>query len=504
MPLTQTKEQEIVGYASEKNLAIEKDALELLAKADDFRKIIDQALSENENTFFLGVKEIEQRLIKTKMPQVEARTTIQGKGFKPEARGMPKKLRILEEYDVTNQSCSEGTVKNFLELFQGKFDLLSEMLRKRHSLQPRPINRLRTISKGNAIDLVGMVFKKWVTKNGHLAFQLEDKEARCIALVMKNDSKIMRTAETILPDNVIGLKAVKWGDDMVIIKEIYFPDLPLRKQKTIQDAVSIAATSDLHVGSKLFLEKSFYKFLEWINGRIDNEKERDKVSRIKYLVISGDNADGIGIYPSQVNELNIKDISKQYETFGRLVKEIPEYIEILIIPGQHDAVRWADPKPAIPEEMLQELKGYSNIHLMGSPSWAEIEGFKTMIYHGDSLHDLIGNVSFLDSSRPAEAMVELLKRRDLMSGYGIRHPYVPEKKDFMVIKEEPDLVFIGDMHHNNYANYRGVQVINSGTWQGRTAYQVKLGHTPTPGIVPVLELNTGKLIETKFIEGENA
>ena len=121
MPLTQTKEQEIVGYAAEKNLAIEKDALELLVKADDFRKVINEILIENTNTLFLGVKEIEQRLIKTIMPQVEARVTVEGNAFKPEARGMPKKLRILKEYDVTNQSCSEGTVKNFLELFQGKF-----------------------------------------------------------------------------------------------------------------------------------------------------------------------------------------------------------------------------------------------------------------------------------------------------------------------------------------------------------------------------------------------
>jgi DNA polymerase II small subunit len=330
--------------------------------------------------------------------------------------------------------------------------------------------------------------------------QLEDKEATCILLIMKDDARLTRVGETILPDNVIGVKAIKWAEDLVIAKEIFFPDLQLRKQKTINEKVSIAATSDLHVGSKLFLEKKFYEFLEWINGRAGSEKEREKVSRIKYLVISGDNCDGIGIYPHQFKELNIKDISKQYEEFSKLIKEIPEYIEVAIIPGQHDAVRWADPKPAIPQEMVKDLKGYSNIHLLGSPTWVEIEGFKTLIYHGDCLHDLIDNVSYLDSSKPSHAMVELLKKRDLMPSYGLKHPYVPEKKDFMVVREEPDLVFIGDMHHNDYADYRGAKVINAGTWQSQTAYQVKLGHKPTPGIVPVLELDTGKIIETHFLK----
>ena len=495
MELLETTQKQIVEFAGEKNIVLDKRAIELLEKAD-FKKIILEWKAENPNAFVLESKDIEAKIPKPAEPKV----IIETKVFRADARGREKRVRFFPEYDVTGQSNSEGTVKNFLALFQKKFDLLSEMLKKRHTLQPKPISKLRAVPKNNQVDVIGIVFKKWVTKNGHLAFQLEDKEASCIMLIMKTDANLLKLGELILPDNVIGVKGVKFGDEMIIAKEILQPDLPLGKIKTIPDEVSIASTSDIHMGSKLCLEKKFYEFLEWINGRIDSEKEKEKVSKIKYLVISGDNVDGIGIYPSQFKELNIKDISKQYEEVWKLIKEIPEYIEVFIIPGQHDAVRWADPKPAIPKEFTEALNGYSNIHFLGSPTWLEIEGFKTLIYHGDSLHDLIDNASTLDSSRPSEAMVELLKKRDLMPSYGMRHPYVPEKKDFMVIKEEPDLVYIGDMHHNNYVEYRGARVINSGTWQAQTAYQVKLGHTPTPGVVPIVELNTGKIIETKFIK----
>jgi DNA polymerase II small subunit len=495
----EAKQKEIVAFADEKNIVLDKRAIELLENSN-FKKIIEEWRLENPNAFVLEAEAIKAKIQRPKTEILEAKAVVEGNVFRAAAKGMQKKVRFLSEYDVTGQSNSEGTAKNFLALFQKKFDLLSEMLKKRHNLQPRPISKIKIIPKNNQVDIIGMVFKKWITKNGHIAFQIEDKEGSCIMLIMKTDLNLIKAAELILPDNVIGVKGVKFGDEMIIAKEILLPDLPLKKTKTIPEEISIASTSDIHMGSKLFLEKKFYDFLEWINGRIDSEKEKAKVSKIKYLVISGDNVDGLGIYPSQFNDLNIKDIGKQYEEVWKLIKEIPEYIEIFIIPGQHDAVRWADPKPAIPKEFTKDLEAYSNIHFLGSPTWLEIEGFKTLIYHGDSLHDLIDNASTLESSKPSEAMVELLKKRDLMPSYGMSHPYVPEKKDFMVIKEEPDLVYIGDMHHNNYAEYRGTKVINSGTWQAQTSYQIKLGHTPTPGIVPIVELNTGKIIETKFIK----
>jgi DNA polymerase II small subunit len=275
----------------------------------------------------------------------------------------------------------------------------------------------------------------------------------------------------------------------------------IRKQKTIPEKLSVAGLTDVHVGSKLFLEKEFNTFLEWINGKCP-EKEKEMVGRIKYLLITGDNVDGIGVYPGQEKELQIKNIYDQYDEFCRLVKQIPDYIEVIITPGNHDAVRRADPQPALRDDMIKDLKGYKNIHFTGSPGMAEIEGIKFLLYHGASLHDLISSVGFLDHVHPERAMLELLKKRNLMPMYGKSNPYVPERKDYSIIKDLPDYIFFGDGHHNGYAHYRGTTIINSGTWQARTAFQVKLGHVPTPGVLPIVELDTGNIIEKRFFEGE--
>jgi DNA polymerase II small subunit len=496
-------EKEIVKYVSGKNAFIDEKAVSLLTGKDNFREIVDELLSEN--VLFINQESVEKKLLRTKLDEVGTKNIIvQNKLFRPKAKEAEARLRLITKRDVTGQSKSEGTTKDFLGYFRRKFHLLEQMLKRRQGINPRPISKLKLTQKGKPVDIIGMVFRKWVTKNGHIALQLEDLEGQCIALILKDEANLKTLAERIMVDGVIAVKAVKWNQDIIIVKEVFWPDIPIRQSKLVESELYIASTSDLHIGSKLFLEKEFNSFLNWLNGRQGSEKEREKAGRIKYLVISGDVCDGVGIYPSQFNELAIKDIYEQYKEFSRLIMQIPEYIEILICPGQHDAVRWADPQPAIPKEYVKELYERDNVYFVGSPSWVEIEGLKTLIYHGGALHDLIGSVGFLNSEHPEKAMIEALKKRDIMSTYGKKQPYVPEKEDYMVVREEPDLVYIGDMHHNAYGNYRGTTVINSGTWQARTDYQVKLGHVPTPGIVPLYEMATGKISERHFIQkGEN-
>jgi hypothetical protein len=184
------------------------------------------------------------------------------------------------------------------------------------------------------------------------------------------------------------------------------------------------------------------------------------------------------------------------------VKKAHTYVAMGVVnhncPGQHDATRRAEPQPAIPKEFVPRLYAQRNFHFISSPSWVETEGLKNLVYHGPSIHDLISSVSFLDMNKPQEAMIELLKKRDLMPKYGGRNPYVPERKDYMVIKEVPDLVWIGDMHHNGYATYRGTTVINGGCWESQTEFEKKIGHNPTPGRFPMINLKTRQISEIYF------
>ena len=494
------EQKEIIEFGSEKNIIIENSAVDLIIEQNlDYKKIIEEAIEKG--LFVIKRKMIEEKIVldSTKLSSTKKEETI--KSFSPKAEEIESDYQILEELNVTNQSCSEGKVKNFLEFFRDKFTSIEKMLKAR-GMTNKPIKRIKTVSKGNEVELIAMVLEKWKTKNGHIGFKLEDLEANCIGIILKDDLALMKESERILCDNVLGFKGIKGNEEMIIIKDVIFPEIPVNSFKGSKRDVFMVCISDMHVGSKLFLEDSFQKFLLWLKGNTDNPKEKEIINKIKYLCVLGDNIDGIGVYPDQIKELSIKDIGKQYDKFVELIKEVPDHIEVFIIPGQHDAVRFADPQPAIPKEFVEKLYEKKNFHFLSSPGWAEIEGLKVLFYHGPSLHDLYSSVSFLSYSNPAKAIEELIKKRDLMPVYGLKRPYVPEKNNYMVIKEVPDIYLGGDLHHYSIGTYRGTKIISCGTFQERTNFQTQQGHVPTPGAVILLELKTGKVYEKNFYKEE--
>ena len=257
--------------------------------------------------------------------------------------------------------------------------------------------------------------------------------------------------------------------------------------------------SDLHVGSKYFLKQNFQKFLEWINGR--SARHRELAGKIKYITIAGDLVDGVGIYPTQEEELETDDIFQQYEQLGELLSEIPEYIEIIAIPGNHDATRTAEPQPAIDPSLLGKLVDLPNFRCLGSPSYVSLHGVEFMLYHGASIHSMVPHILEANYNQPEITIREWLRKRHLHPVYGEKPPLSPEKRDYLVIERVPDVLHVGDVHRNGYLNYRGVIGVNSGTWQGITPFQLKQGHSPTPCILPLLNLQTGKLHILHFEKG---
>jgi len=488
--------QDILSYAEKKGIIVSKESAALLQNNPDWQKVLDELA--NEGQFVISPALLEKKLTHTKLDSTVAEVEVKKSTFSAQARDRAPNFRVMSEYDVTGQSNSEGTVQDFLRLFRSKFEILSGMLRARHNLSPVTMEIMLKRPDNQMVDVIGIVNRKWITKKGHTAYEIEDETCKCIALVMESDREMIKKAERILEDNVVGIKGSKKGE-LLLVKEIYWPDMPIRPPKMLKEEVIIGAISDLHVGSKLFYEEQFMKFLDYINGKNLTSTQLERVGKIQYLFVTGDNVAGIGVYPGQYEELVIKDVYGQYERFEELMLRIPDYIQVFICPGQHDAVRRAEPQPAIDKEFCPRLSKLRNFHFIASPSWVEIEGLKVLIYHGPSVHDLISSVSFLEMSKPQEGMVELLKKRDLMPKYGGKNPYVPERKDYMVIKEEPDLIFFGDMHHNGYAMYRGTSIINSGTWEGQTDFQKKMGHNPTPCIFSTVNLTNRKVTETHFL-----
>ena len=77
--------------------------------------------------------------------------------------------------------------------------------------------------------------------------------------------------------------------------------------------------------------------------------------------------------------------------------------------------------------------------------------------------------------------------------------FPPKTVTILVIDRVPDIFHAGHIHVLGYCNYRGVLVVNSGGWQEQTDYMEKLGLVPTPGKVPVVNLQTLETTVLSFL-----
>lgn len=277
---------------------------------------------------------------------------------------------------------------------------------------------------------------------------------------------------------------------MVIMEEIIRPNIPPNKALRPSDATSsVAFLSDIHVGSFTFLDKQWSRMTQWL-------KENWEEENIEHLVIPGDVVDGIGIFPNQEEELEIDDIFAQYEALSELLKDIPDGVQMIMQPGNHDAVRPAEPQPAFSEKITSLFD--SNIMFVGNPCYLEIDGRLILSYHGRSMDDFIGHIQHLSYDNPIETMKEMLIRRHMAPIYGEKTPLAPEKNDFLIIDRVPDIFVTGHVHGAGVSDYRGVRLINASCWQSQTTYQRMHNFNPDPAKMPIVDLNTGRCVMKDF------
>jgi DNA polymerase II small subunit len=179
-----------------------------------------------------------------------------------------------------------------------------------------------------------------------------------------------------------------------------------------------------------------------------------------------------------------------------MISMVPDYIHVFVIPGNHDAVQRAEPQPQLTSDLISDFKA-DNVHILPNPSFLTLHGINILAYHGTSLDSVIGAIPGMSYAKPEKPMIEILKRRHLSPIYG-GNITVPSKNDNMVIDKIPDILHMGHVHKNGSANYHGVDIINSGTWQATTDFQLMKGHIPTPGIVPIYESKANRFTHINF------
>jgi DNA polymerase II small subunit len=170
---------------------------------------------------------------------------------------------------------------------------------------------------------------------------------------------------------------------------------------------------------------------------------------------------------------------------------------MIISPGNHDAVRPSEPQPAIHRDVASGLYDLNSI-MVGNPVRFSLHGVEFLVYHGRSFDDVISSIPGLNREESTPPMVKLLRKRHLAPIYGGRTAISPEKKDYLVIDDVPDVFHCGHLHVFGYDRYRDVSLVNSGTFQGMTNFMRQLGVRPTPGVVPIINLQTHETVVKKF------
>jgi DNA polymerase II small subunit len=391
-------------------------------------------------------------------------------------------------------------VRDFVNHFRMRYEFMKGVLLEKGL---EDLTSVRSIGRerGN-YTIIAAVLGKRVTKNKNLIFEVEDMTGTTRVLVNQNKKELFEKAKDLLVDDIVAF-SVSGSSEMLFANEVIFPDcgLPEKRKGTIDEWV--AFTSDFHVGSRMFLEENFLKFIKWLNGEEGDEKQREIALKVKYLFVTGDSVDGTGVFPGQERELTLQDMELQYKRLVELLKLIRKDVQIIICPGQHDAVWVGEPQPVIGENWAPGLYEMENVTLVSNPALIEIgEGFKILMYHGASMHGIIEEIQDIrlnyGHDSPTRVVKEMLKRRHLAPMHG-SVDYIPcEGSDPMAISIVPDILATGDQHRSEVSIYNNILLIASSCWQSITPFEEKVGNNPDPCKVPLFNLKSREIKVVDF------
>jgi DNA polymerase II small subunit len=383
--------------------------------------------------------------------------------------------------------------EGFSRLFRDRYERLLSVVRGR--LDAKGVSSTAAVkgtAQGKKAKVAGLLTNR-SDRRTNVEVTLDDPSGT-VRLICQDESVAKAAMEAPL-DSLLVAEVSRAKSGQLYADSLMLPDVPGRKFASSSHCVYAVLLSDLHIGSSMFLTGDFERFIAWLNGELG---DLDVVNRVKYLVVAGDLVDGVGVYPGQEFQLAERDPKNQYEMAARLLKKVPSHIQILVSPGNHDAVRQALPQPAVGPDMAEPLYRLSNLKLVGDPCYVKLHGVTFLVYHGKSLDDVIATTPGLSYDRPTDAMKLLLRSRHLAPTYGKRTAISPELRDFMVIDPVPDVLHCGHVHTFGELAYRGTLLVNSGTWQAQTSFQSNMGLEPTPSIVAVLDLSTFTVLRRNF------
>jgi len=464
-----------LNYALNKGFQIHPDAFKILEEIDvkQLEKIIKDIVREKskKRLFLISQNDLESYL-----------------GIREDET---LKSEVSVVYDPTPYLTSAAGVEGFNSLFASRFSKLKRIISDRPEAK-----KIKTISSvistkklEDDVYVCGLVTSRSSERNISKV-SLDDPSGSIELIVFDRD--LQEVADSLMLDQFIMARISPGKNGGYVAKDIIFPDIPDHSTTRSQTETFAVFLSDLHGGSRYFMEEELAEFIRWLSSP-------DPIARkVRFIILGGDILDGVGIYPNQDKELVQKTIAEQLKKFEEIASKIPKNIKVIIAPGNHDPGRRALPQPAIPEKHNTTIRNNENYLFVGNPAVVSLNGVKVLIFHGQSIDDIVKTTPGLSYSKPANVMRHLLKARHLSPMYGGQTPIAPELEDMMVIDDVPDIFHAGHVHVVDLDLYKNILLINSGTWQQQTPFQTSVGVSPTPGIAVIVNLKTFKVYTKDF------
>jgi len=464
----------VLNYALKKGFQIHPDAFEFLENVDvkKLEKIIKEIVREK----------TKQKLFQINQDDLEIYFGIK------EDKNLKSDYKVL--FDPSNKITSAEGISGYNSLFTSRFNKLKKIISDRpESKMLKSIASVKVAKSDDDMYVCGLVTSK-IRERNVTKLLLEDPSGSLEGIIF--DNELQKMADLLLNDQFVMARVGIGKNSGLIIKDLISPDVPDQGSNRSESETFAVFLSDLHIGSKYFMEEEFSDFVSWLSSP-------DPVARkIRFLLIGGDLVDGVGIYPNQDKELLCQTIEEQLKKMESLISKIPNYIKIFIIPGNHDPGRRALPQPAIPKKYNSEVWEKENVIMVGNPAVISLNGVKVLMFHGQSIDDIVKTTPGLSYDRPTDVMKHLLRARHLSPIYGSQTPIAPEVEDFMVIEDIPDIFHVGHVHRAQLDMYKGILLINSGSWQNQTPFQASVGMTPNPGIALMVNLKTFQVLHQNY------
>jgi len=468
-----------LNYALNKGFQIHPNAFEILEKIEirDLEKVIRDIVREKtkQKVFHINQEDLEVFL------------------------GLKDEEEIISDHKILSDptlkiTSSEGII-GFSALFSNRFSKLKKMVSNRPEAKLlKPISSvIASKSDNNDVFVCGLLVERNSERNV-TRLVIDDPTGSLEGIVFDKD--LQNIANGLLIDQFVMERISVSKNGGFIVKDIIVPNIPDHVPNYSKTETYAVFLSDLHIGSKYFMEKELENFVLWLASP-------DPIARkIRFVLVAGDVIDGIGIYPNQEKELVFTNVDEQLKKAVEILEKIPRYIKVFIMPGNHDPGRRALPQPAIPKKYNLDLWNNEHFLMVGNPALISLNGVKVLMFHGQSIDDIVRTTPGLSFDNPTKVMRHLLQARHLSPIYGSQTPLAPEVEDMMLIDEVPDVFHVGHVHVVGLDLYKGVLLINSGAWQHQTPFQTGVGITPTPGIAIIVNLKNFKVYRKDFkIEG---